>query len=141
MEILRVSRGSGSHIFRHSAHRWQQVCHPYALAALYSQVDSWYAFLLETEAATGAILWLEELGKLKKNPSHRGLEPMTRRSPVQVLNLLCYHMPPLPKSTGNKCCSSSLHCCRDHVIIFVEVPQTIICPYPTLICIVVQTTL
>jgi hypothetical protein len=29
MEALRVARGSGSHIFRHSAHRWRQGCQPF----------------------------------------------------------------------------------------------------------------
>jgi hypothetical protein len=38
-----------AHIFtRQSAHRWRWGSQPYAPAALYSQEDSWYSFLLET---------------------------------------------------------------------------------------------
>jgi hypothetical protein len=35
VEALRVARGLGSHIFRHSANRWWQGCQPYAPAAFY----------------------------------------------------------------------------------------------------------
>jgi hypothetical protein len=35
VEALRVARGWGSNIFRHSAHRWRQGCQPYAPAAFY----------------------------------------------------------------------------------------------------------
>jgi hypothetical protein len=35
VEALRVARDFGSHIFRHSAHRWRQGCQPYAPAAFY----------------------------------------------------------------------------------------------------------
>jgi hypothetical protein len=47
---LRVARGWGSHIFRHSAYSWRWGCQPYAPAAFYSQEDSWYSFLLEAES-------------------------------------------------------------------------------------------
>jgi hypothetical protein len=50
VEALRVARGWGSHIFRHSAHRWGQGCQPYAPSAFYLQKDSWYSFLLEAES-------------------------------------------------------------------------------------------
>jgi hypothetical protein len=33
VEALTVARGWGSHIFRHSAHRWRHGCQPYAPAA------------------------------------------------------------------------------------------------------------
>jgi hypothetical protein len=36
-----------------SAHRWRWGCQPYALAALYSQEDSWYSLQLETESNPG----------------------------------------------------------------------------------------
>jgi hypothetical protein len=65
VEALRVARGWGSHIFRHSAHRWRQGCQSYAPAAFYPQEDSWYSFLLEAESTPG----LEGLGKLKKSTS------------------------------------------------------------------------
>jgi hypothetical protein len=48
-----VARGWGSHIFRHSAHRWRQGCQPYAPAAFYTQEDSWYSFLWEAESIPG----------------------------------------------------------------------------------------
>jgi hypothetical protein len=35
VEALRVARGWGSHIFRHSAHRRRQGCQCYAPATLY----------------------------------------------------------------------------------------------------------
>jgi hypothetical protein len=53
LEAHRVVRRRGSHIFsRQSAHRywWGQ---PYAPAALYTQEDSWYSFLLEAESTPG----------------------------------------------------------------------------------------
>jgi hypothetical protein len=53
VEALRVSRGWGSHIFWHSAHKWLQGCHPYAPAAFYPQEDSWYSYLLEAESTPG----------------------------------------------------------------------------------------
>jgi hypothetical protein len=53
MEALRVARGWGSHIFRHSAHRWWQGCQPYAPAAFYPQEDTWYSFLSEAESTPG----------------------------------------------------------------------------------------
>jgi hypothetical protein len=53
VEALRVARGWGSHIFRHSAHRWWQGCQPYAPAAFYPQEDSWYSFMLEAESTPG----------------------------------------------------------------------------------------
>jgi hypothetical protein len=65
MEAHRVARGWGSHIFRHSAHRWRQGCQPYAPAAFYPQRTSWNSFLLEAESTPG----LEGLGKLKKSTS------------------------------------------------------------------------
>jgi hypothetical protein len=51
MEALRVEKGWGSHIFRHSAHRWWQGCQPYEPVAFYLQEDSWYSFLLEAESS------------------------------------------------------------------------------------------
>jgi hypothetical protein len=41
VEALRVAGGWGSHIFRHSAHRWRRGCQPYAPAAFYPHEDSW----------------------------------------------------------------------------------------------------
>jgi hypothetical protein len=65
VEALRVARGWGSHIFRHSAHRWWQGCQPYGPAAFYPQEDSWYSFLLEAESTPRVIVRLERLCKLK----------------------------------------------------------------------------
>jgi hypothetical protein len=53
VESLRVVGGRGSHILRHSAHRWRKGCQPYAPAAFYPQEDSWYSFLLEAELTPG----------------------------------------------------------------------------------------
>jgi hypothetical protein len=53
METLGVARGWGSHIFRYSAHRWQQVCQAYTPDALYPQEESLYSFLLESESTPG----------------------------------------------------------------------------------------
>jgi hypothetical protein len=39
---------------RQLAHRWRWSCQPYAPAALYSQEDSWYSFLLEAEMTRGS---------------------------------------------------------------------------------------
>jgi hypothetical protein len=50
VEALRVARGWGSRIFRHSAHRWLQGCQSYSPAAFYPQENSWYSFLLEAES-------------------------------------------------------------------------------------------
>jgi hypothetical protein len=38
---------------RESTHRWRWDCQPYAPAALYSQEDSWYSYLLEAESTPG----------------------------------------------------------------------------------------
>jgi hypothetical protein len=38
---------------RKLAHRWQWDCQPQAPAALYTQEDSWYSFLLEAESTPG----------------------------------------------------------------------------------------
>jgi hypothetical protein len=77
-EALSVARGWGSHIFTHSAHRWQQVCQSYAPAAFYPHPRTF----LVLKYVIGwvdlrAIMRLEGLGKLKKNPSHPGLESAT----------------------------------------------------------------
>jgi hypothetical protein len=53
VEALRVARGWGSHIFRHSAHRWRQGCQPYVPASFYPQQNSWYSFLLEAKWSPG----------------------------------------------------------------------------------------
>jgi hypothetical protein len=53
VEVLRVARGWGSHIFSHLAHTWQQGCQPNAPAAFYPQENSWYSFLLEAESTPG----------------------------------------------------------------------------------------
>jgi hypothetical protein len=64
VEALRVARGWGSHIFRHSAHRWRQGCQPYEPAAFFPQGGSWYSFLLER-----VTVQLEGVGKVKKSTS------------------------------------------------------------------------
>jgi hypothetical protein len=70
VEALRVARGWGSCIFRHSAHRWQQGCQPYVPVTFYPQEDSWYSFPLEAGwVYPRAIMRLEVLGKLKKSTS------------------------------------------------------------------------
>jgi hypothetical protein len=53
VEALRVARSWGSHIFRHSAHRWRQGCQLHSPAAFYPQEDSWYTFRLEPESTPG----------------------------------------------------------------------------------------
>jgi hypothetical protein len=49
--------------------QWRQGCQPYALATTFSLEDSWYSFLLEA-VDRGAMVWLEGLGQLKKNPPY-----------------------------------------------------------------------
>jgi hypothetical protein len=53
VEAYRVVGCRGSHNIRQSAHRWWQVCQPYAPAALYYPENlffcCWYLFLLEAE--------------------------------------------------------------------------------------------
>jgi hypothetical protein len=67
---LNHTRGWGSHIFRHSAHRWRSGCQPYALpGALYFHEDFW--------VDPRVIVRLENLGELEKYPPHPGLEPTT----------------------------------------------------------------
>jgi hypothetical protein len=89
VEALRVVRGWGSHIFRHSAHRWQQGCHPYMPAAFYHQEDSWHSFLLQTESTPGPQCgWKDWVNW--KNTSHPGLEPAT----FQLVAAQCLN--PLP---------------------------------------------
>jgi hypothetical protein len=39
------------------------------------QEDSWYSFLLEAKSSPGALVRLEGLGQLKKNPPHRDSNP------------------------------------------------------------------
>jgi hypothetical protein len=68
VEVLRVARGWGSHIFRHSAHRWRQGCQPYSPADFYPQEDSLYSFMLEA-VDPWVILKLEGLDKLKNSTS------------------------------------------------------------------------
>jgi hypothetical protein len=43
----RTVRYQGSRFPGQSANRWRCDCQPYVSAALYSQEDSWYSFLLE----------------------------------------------------------------------------------------------
>jgi hypothetical protein len=50
-----------------------------APAALYSQEDSWYSFLLEAEFIPGDIVKLEELGQMKNPVTSMGIEPATFR--------------------------------------------------------------
>jgi hypothetical protein len=50
VEAHRVVRLEAPTIPRQSAHRWRWGCQPYAPAALYSQEDPWYSFLLEAES-------------------------------------------------------------------------------------------
>jgi hypothetical protein len=52
-EALRVAKGWGSYIFKHSAHRWRQGCQTYASAAFYPQEHSWYSFMLDAESTPG----------------------------------------------------------------------------------------
>jgi hypothetical protein len=68
VEAHKVVRGWGSHIFRHSAHRWRQGCQPYAPAAFYPQENSWYS--VRDWVDPRAIVQLEGLGKLKKSTSY-----------------------------------------------------------------------
>jgi hypothetical protein len=53
VEALRFVRGWGSHIFKHSAHKWQQIYQSYMPAAFYLQEDFWYSLLLEAESSPG----------------------------------------------------------------------------------------
>jgi hypothetical protein len=96
MEALRVAGGWGSHIFRHSAHRWRQgwragrFLPPGRFLALIS-VRGW--------VDPRAIVRLEELGKLKKSTSsgiRTGDRPACRtvpqpttlpRAPVNNINV------------------------------------------------------
>jgi hypothetical protein len=73
VEALRVARGRGSHIFRHSAHRCRHGCQPYAPTAFYPQEDSWYSFPLKSLSQPQGIVRLQGLGKLN-NPPQPGLE-------------------------------------------------------------------
>jgi hypothetical protein len=66
---FRIARNWGSHIYKHSAHRWRQGCQPYAPAAIYPQEDSWYLFLLRSWVDPRTVVQLEELGKVKQSTS------------------------------------------------------------------------
>jgi hypothetical protein len=65
VEVLRVARGWGSHIFRYSAHRWRQVCQPYAGRFL-SPGRYLVLIFVRGWVDSRAIVRLEGLGKLKK---------------------------------------------------------------------------
>jgi hypothetical protein len=69
MEALRVARGWGSHIFRHSAHRWRWGCHPYAPAAFYPPGRFLVLISVRGWVKPRAIVRLEGLGQLKKSTS------------------------------------------------------------------------
>jgi hypothetical protein len=64
---------------RQSAHRWRWGSQPYAPSALYTQEDSWYSFLLETESTPSPIMRLEGLSELKNPIISSGIESATFR--------------------------------------------------------------
>jgi hypothetical protein len=68
-EALRVARVWGSHIFRHSAHRWRQGCQPYAPAAFYPPGRFLVLIFVRGWVDPRSIVRLEGLGKLKKSTS------------------------------------------------------------------------
>jgi hypothetical protein len=69
MEALRVARGWGSHIFRHSTYRWWQGCQPYAPAAFLPPGRFLVLIFVRGWVDPRAIVQLEGLGKLKKSTS------------------------------------------------------------------------
>jgi hypothetical protein len=66
VEAFRIARVWGSHIFRHSIHRWRQVCQPYALAAFYPPGRFLVLISVRGRVDPRAIMRLEGLGQLKK---------------------------------------------------------------------------
>jgi hypothetical protein len=77
---------------RQSVDRWRWGCQPYTLAALYTQEDSWYSFLLEAEFTPGAIVQLEGLGQLKNSITSLGIKPATFQLVTQCLDQLRYRV-------------------------------------------------
>jgi hypothetical protein len=69
MVALRVERDWGSHIFRHSAHRWRQGSQPYSPATFYPQKKFLVLISVRGWVDPRGIVRLEGLGKLKKKKS------------------------------------------------------------------------
>jgi hypothetical protein len=63
VEALRLARGWGSHIFRHSSHRWRQGCQP---RPLFTPGKSLVLITVGGWVNPRTIVRLEGLGKLKK---------------------------------------------------------------------------
>jgi hypothetical protein len=76
VEALRVARGCGSHIFRHSLIDGGKVVSP-TRRPLFTPGK--FLVLISARGLVDpmAIVRLEGLGKLKKNPPHSGLEQTT----------------------------------------------------------------
>jgi hypothetical protein len=56
---------------------WRNMVIQFVQSALYTQEDSWYSFLLETELTPGVIVQLEGLGQLKNPMTSLGIKPVT----------------------------------------------------------------
>jgi hypothetical protein len=93
---------------RQSVHRWRWGYQPYAPAALYPQIVTWYSFMLESWSDTRAIVRLEGLGQLKIPMASSEIETATFRLVVQCLSQLRYRVPRcLYRIRGKQAISSS----------------------------------
>jgi hypothetical protein len=89
VEAHRVARSWSSYLSRQSTHRRWWDYQPYAPAALYSQEDSWYSFLLEAESTPGR---LEGLDQLKNPVTSSGIKSATFRLVAQCFKQLRYRV-------------------------------------------------
>jgi hypothetical protein len=62
------------------------------MASLYSQEDSWYSFLLETESTPRNVVPLKEICQLKNSMTSSGIELTTFRFVAQYLYQLLYRV-------------------------------------------------
>jgi hypothetical protein len=65
--VLRVARGWGSHIFRHSAHRWRQVFQPYAPAVFTPRKIPGTHFCLMLSRPQGRIMYIEKIHLIRNS--------------------------------------------------------------------------
>jgi hypothetical protein len=92
VEALRVLKGWGSHIFRHSAHRWRYGCQPYDAGRFLPPERFLVLISVRGWIDPRAIVRLDELGKLKKFTSS-GTWTVTFWPVAQCLNQLRYRVP------------------------------------------------